>query len=105
MTEKVRNIKMIFVIDKLKYDTYKMELISEKCEYDYSWTFLLTGTKMQSPGKDVKLWLSSKGNWLLTYNTDYSTCAIKFSVAQAREILMNYDLEKYESLFGELEEA
>ena len=96
---------MIFVIDKLKYDTDKMRMISEKCEYNYSWTFLLTGTKTQSPGKDVKLWLSSKGNWLLTYNTDYSTRAVKFSVGQAKEILMKYDLEKYELLFGELEEA
>ena len=105
MTEKVRNIKMIFVIDKLKYDTDKMKLISEKCKYTYTWIFTLTNTEMISYGKDVKLWLSSKGNWLLTYNIDYSTRAVKFSVEQAKEILMKYDLEKYELLFGELEEA
>lgn len=96
---------MIFVIDKLKYDTDKMELVSEKCKYTYTWIFTLTNTEMSSYGKDVKLWLSKKGNWLLTYCTDYSTKAVKFSVKQAREILMNYDLEKYELLFGELEEA
>ena len=96
---------MIFVIDKLKYDTDKMKLISEKCKYTYTWIFILTNTEMISYGKDVKLWLSSKGNWLLTYNTDYSTRAVKFSVEQAKEILMKYDLEKYELLFGELEEA
>ena len=105
MTEKVRNIKMIFVIDKLKYDTDKMKLISEKCKYTYTGIFTLTNTEMISYGKDVKLWLSSKGNWLLTYNIDYSTRAVKFSVEQAKEILMKYDLEKYELLFGELEEA
>jgi hypothetical protein len=105
MIEKVRNIKMIFVIDKLKYDTDKMRLISEKCKYNYSWTVGFTNMKMQSSGKDVKLWLSSKGNWLLTYRTDYFTRAIKFSVEQAEEILIKYDLEKYELLFGELEEA
>ena len=105
MTEKARNIKMIFVIDKLKYDTDKMELISEKCKYAYTWIFTLTNTEMISYGKDVKLWKSKKGNWLLTYNTDYSTLAVKFSVEQAKEILMKYDLEKYELLFGELEEA
>ena len=105
MIEKVRNIKMIFVIDKLKYDTDKMELISEKCKYTYTWIFPLTNTEMRSYGKDVKLWKSKKGNWLLTYNTDYSTQAVKFSVEQAKEILMKYDLEKYELLFGELEEA
>ena len=96
---------MVFVIDNLKYDTDKMKLISEKCKYAYTWTFTLTNTEMISYGKDVKLWLSSKGNWLLTYNTDYSTLAVKFSVEQAKEILMKYDLEKYELLFGELEEA
>lgn len=96
---------MIFVVDKLKYDTDKMRLISEKCKYKYSWTFSLTGQEMSSMGKDVKLWLSSKGNWLLTYCTDYSTRAVKFSVKQAKEILMRYDLEKYELLFEELEEA
>jgi hypothetical protein len=26
---------MIFVINNLKYDTDKMELVSEKCEYNY----------------------------------------------------------------------
>lgn len=29
---------MIFVINDLKYDTDKMELISEKCEYVYTYT-------------------------------------------------------------------
>lgn len=46
---------MIFVIDNLKYDTDKMELISEKCEYTYTWTFVLTDTEMRSYGQDVKL--------------------------------------------------
>lgn len=98
---------MIFVIDKLKYDTDKMRLISEKCIYKHYWNFSLNGQKFSSFGKDVKLWLSSKGNWLLTYRTDYSTrtWAVKFSVEQVKEILMKYDLEKYELLFGELEEA
>ena len=105
MIKKAGNIKMIFVIDKLKYDTDKMRLISEKCIYKYYWTLSLTGQEFSSFGKDVKLWLSSKGNWLLTYRTDYSTRAVKFSVEQAKEILMKYDLEKYELLFGELEEA
>lgn len=31
---------MLFVIDSLKYDTTKMELISTKCEYKYSGTIL-----------------------------------------------------------------
>lgn len=96
---------MIFVIDNLKYDTNKMELISEKCEYTYTWRFTLTNTKMCSYGKDVKLWKSRKGNWLLTYNTDYTTRGVKLLEEDVKKLLLEYDLLKYEELFGEIEEA
>ena len=96
---------MIFVIDKLKYDTDKMELISEKCKYAYTWVFTLTQTKMRSYGEDVKLWKSKKGNWLLTYRTDYSSRAVKLLEEDVKKLLLKYDLQKYEELFGELEEA
>lgn len=96
---------MIFVIDKLKYDTDKMELISDKCEYTYTWTFLLTDTEMKSYGKDVKLWKSKKGNWLLTYRTDYSSRGVRLLEEDVKKLLLKYDLQKYEELFGELEEA
>ena len=96
---------MVFVIDKLKYDTDKMELISEKCEYVYTWVFKLTNTEMSSYGKDVKLWKSKKGNWLLTYHTDYSSRAVKLLEEDVKKLLLKYDLQKYEELFGELEEA
>ena len=96
---------MVFVIDNLKYDTDKMELISEKCEYTYTWVLSLTGTEMSSYGKDVKLWKSKKGNWLLTYCTDYSSRAVKLLEEDVKKLLLKYDLQKYEELFGELEEA
>ena len=96
---------MVFVIDNLKYDTDKMELISEKCEYTYTWVFTLTDTKMSSYGKDVKLWKSKKGNWLLTYRTDYVSKGVKLLEEDAKKLLLKYDLQKYEELFGELEEA
>ena len=96
---------MVFVIDKLKYDTDKMELISDKCEYTYTWTFLLTNTEMRSYGKDVKLWKSKKGNWLLTYRTDYVSKGVKLLEEEVKKLLLEYDLQKYEELFGELEEA
>ena len=96
---------MIFVIDKLKYDTDKMELISEKCQYSYNWVFTLTNTKMSSYGKDVKLWKSKKGNWLLTYRTDYDSRGVKILEEEVKKLLLKYDLQKYEELFGELEEA
>lgn len=96
---------MIFIIDNLKYDTDKMELISEKCEYTYIWTFTLTNTKMRSYGKNVKLWKSKKGNWLLTYRTDYASKAVKLLEEDVKKLLLEYDLSKYEELFGEIEEA
>lgn len=96
---------MIFVIDYLKYDTDKMELISEKCEYSYTWTFTLTGAEVKSYGKDVKLWKSKKGNWLLTYRTDYVSKGVKLLEEEVKKLLLKYDLQKYEELFGGLEEA
>jgi hypothetical protein len=101
----MRNIKMIFVIDNLKYDTDKMELISEKCEYTYSWTFLLTGTEMRSYGNNVKLWKSKKGNWLLTYYMGSCSKGVKLLEEDVKKLLLKYDLPKYEELFEELEEA
>lgn len=96
---------MIFVIDKMKYDTDKMELISDKCKYTYSRTFVLTNTKMKSYGKDVKLWKSKKENWLLTYDTGYDSNGVKLLEEDVKKLLLEYDLQKYEELFGELEEA
>ena len=97
---------MIFVTDNLKYDTDKMELISEKCEYTYTWIFTLTNTEMRSYGKDVKLWKSKKGNWLLTYRTDYDDSrGVKLLEEEVKKLLRKYDLQKYEELCGELEEA
>ena len=94
---------MIFIINNLKYDTDKMKLISEKCKYKYK-SEIMIGTFYFS-GKDVKLWKSSKGNWLLTYNTDYNSCGKTIDESEAKALLLQYDLEKYEELFGELEEA
>lgn len=96
---------MVFVIDNLKYDTNKMELISKKCEYVYTWVLTLTDTEMRSYGKDVKLWKSKKGNWLLTYSTGCYSKGVKLLEEDVKKLLLKYDLQKYEELFGDLEEA
>lgn len=86
---------MVFVINKLKYDTDKMMLVSD---------FL--NLKFNYAGKNVKLWKSAKGNWLLTYEDAYEN---KYGKAidkeEAANLLLSYDLEKYGEIFGELEEA
>lgn len=95
---------MIFVINDLKYDTDKMELISEKCEHIYSYTMF--GSEFSSYGQNVQLWRSVRGRWLLTYTRGYSTAYAKTLTEQeVKNLLKKYDLDKYEELFGELEEA
>ena len=95
---------MIFVINDLKYDTDKMELISEKCEYRY--TYAMFGSEFFGYGKNVQLWRSVRGRWLLTYNRGYSTVYAKTLTEQeVKNLLKKYDLDKYEELFGELDEA
>lgn len=86
---------MVFVIDNLKYDTDKMELISEKCRYSDKRVF------------QPKIWRSKKGNWLVTYTKQlYSThFAESLTESEVKCLLSKYDLSKYEELFGELEEA
>ena len=95
---------MIIVINDLKYDTDKMELISEKCKYAYSYT--LFESEFYAYGKDVQLWRSVRGRWLLTYNRGYSTVYAKTLMEKEVENLLKlYDLDKHEELFGPLEEA
>lgn len=95
---------MIFVINNLKYDTDKMELISDKCEYTYTYSTILFGSVKYS-GKNVKVWKSKKNNWLLTYERDYTTCGVYLLEVKAKELLLKYDVEAYEKIFGQLEEA
>lgn len=54
---------MIFVINALKYDTTKMELITTKCEYKYVRTML--NMTLRYSGKNVKIFKSLKNHWLL----------------------------------------
>ena len=95
---------MVFVINKLKYDTDKMKLVSEKCSYSYEETLIFGGI-VKNPCKNVKLWKSAKDNWLISYETTYSIRARALDKNEVEELLLKYDLEKYEEIFGELEEA
>lgn len=95
---------MVFVINKLKYDTDKMKLVSEKCSYSYEETLIFGGI-VKCSGKNVKLWKSAKDNWLISYETDYSIRARALDKNEVEQLLLKYDLEKYEEIFGELEEA
>lgn len=93
---------MVFVINKLKYDTDKMLLISEKCEHYYTGCLGYPFAAI-----DVQIWKSKKGNWLLTFRRDtaHPISGIALTESEAMDLLLKYDLEVYETLFGELEEA
>lgn len=93
---------MVFAINKLKYDTDKMELVSEKCLYTYTYNSIIP---VKYLGRNVKLWKTAKDNWLLTYETSYDIRARSLDKNEVEDLLLKYDLEKYEEIFGELEEA
>ena len=95
---------MIFVINKLKYDTDKMQLISEKCEYLYKYNMF--GSNFTNYGRDVKLWRSVNDRWLITHTRGSSNVyAEAISKEKAGALLLQYDVDKYEELFEKLEEA
>lgn len=94
---------LIAVINDLKYDTDKMELVSERCEYYH--TSIISGHHMLYTTDEVKVWKSRKDNWLLTYKFLCKYYAKALTEIEVKELLMEYDLKTYEKIFGELEEA
>ena len=45
------------------------------------------------------------GNWLLTFEKDFITCGEALSSEEAQNLLLKYDVDAYEKIFGELEEV
>lgn len=96
---------MIFVINNLKYDTDKMEIVSRKCRVQYPSNFYYDVIKQY--GRETILWKSKKGNWLITYKkcSNDTVYAEALTSTQAMSLLVQYDIETYEKIFGEIEEA
>lgn len=99
---------MIFVINKKKYDTEKMEKIA-KVEKFYkldSWFLKQFGAKDLWYNYNCILWRTKKNNWFLTSNRDYDKIVGEaIDENEAKSLLLKHDIEKYEEIFGELEEA
>lgn len=99
---------MVFIIKGMKYDTDKMEKVADvKKRYSYN-SSLLNSFLGKEAGKtySCQLWKSKKGNWLLTHEIDYEEKvgeAIKED--EAKELLVEYTIDKYEELFGKIPEA
>lgn len=92
---------MLFVINNLKYDTDKMKLISTKCEWRWKGSLM----DLYFDPREVKLFRSDKGRWLLVYKTDYKTVWQAMTEEAAKNLLKRFDIDAYEKMFGELEEA
>lgn len=92
---------MVFVINKKKYDTNKMELVSNKFRYEYEASYLIFGGGFTCVTYDTGLYKSNKGNWLVVFDGHGRAVTKK----KARDILLKYDYKAYEKQFGKLEEA
>ena len=84
---------MVYVFNNLKYDTDKMNCISTKCMH----TLNILG-----PTVNVKLYKSLKGRWLIIFKQGG---ALAINEEKAKHMLLKYDINTYEKIFGELEEA
>ena len=86
--------------NKVKYDTDKMELVSTKIRVEYRDPFW--GTQSFRLGK---LYRSKKGKWLAVTENKNLEVPVMVSEEKAKEMLIQYDVDKYEKIFGKLEEA
>ena len=75
--------------NKVKYDTDKMELVSTKIRVEF---------------RLGKLYRSKKGKWLAVAENKNLKAPVMISEEEAKEMLIQYDVDKYEEIFGELEE-
>lgn len=57
--------------------------------------------------RETILWKSKKGNWLVTYKkcSNGTVYAEPLTSTQAMSLLVKYDIETYEKIFGEIGEA
>lgn len=93
---------MRFVINDLKYDTDKMEKISDKVKKSYR---VQTFLGEFSTRYECKLWRSKKGRWLLTHDSSGISRGEAINENEAKGLLKKYDPDAYEKIFEPLEEA
>ena len=98
---------MRFIINGMNYDTDKMEQIAKvKKWYATSNVFIRLAYGGDIGSEYIcRLWKSSKGNWLLTHEQDYSSRGEAIEEEEAKNLLMRYAPDKYEELFEEIPDA
>lgn len=105
---------MIFIDGNLKYDTDKMELISDKTKVfvQYSGAKLAFVRKFYSNPNGTygnyvnsKIYKTKRSRYIAVYEYDYDFYGRPMSEKKVKETLIKYDYLKYEELFGKLEDA
>lgn len=91
---------MVFVLNEKKYDTNKLELVSNKFRYEYKVSHPILG-ELTHVTHDTGLYKSKKSNWLVVFD-GYGRAVTE---KEARNMLLKHDYKAYEKQFGELEEA
>ena len=91
---------MVFVINKKKYDTNKMELVTNKFRYEYEVSHPIFGG-LTHVTYNTGLYKSEKGNWLVAFD-GYGRAVTE---KEAQDMLLKHDYKTYEKQFGKLEEA
>ena len=98
---------MLFIIDKLKWDTTKMDIVSKKIQHNYTVHSELLNMDYLYTAINPTIWKSKKGRYLLTYRakgSDFYRAEV-LTENEVKDLLLSYDVEKYEEMFGEIEEA
>lgn len=91
---------MIFIDaeNKLKYDTDRMELISDKVEMKVGRPFRIS--------VNTEIYRSKKGRWLgVAKWMDGDEEGRVLEENEVQQFLLKHDVGAYEKIFGELEEA
>nr|DAL33654.1 MAG TPA_asm: hypothetical protein [Caudoviricetes sp.] len=91
---------MIFVDEKtkLKYNTDKMELVSDKVEMEIGRPFRIS--------VNAEIYRSKKGRWLgVAKWMDGDEEGRVLEENEVQQFLLKYDVGAYEKIFGKLEEA
>lgn len=100
---------MRFVINGLKYDTENMEKVANVKKWYGSRNQLvkaLYNNVKVGTTYICELWKSKKGNWLLTHTEDYATeIGQAITEEEAKDLLMRYAPDIYETEFEEIPEA
>lgn len=91
---------MIFIDEKtkLKYNTDKMELVSDKVEMEIGRPFRIS--------VNAEIYRSKKGRWLgVAKWMDGDEEGMVLEENEVQQFLLKYDVGAYEKIFGKLEEA